>query len=225
MSNDIAFNETVWLAASPDGLFVTHDNGITWSAIPFTTGNLAVDSVRVLGDSQKLRLVSCNAMVFSDDAGKSWTWHDLPLDSGGALRLESADNATLLAAARNGLYISRDNGASWQKLQNGLPSARPDDLLIRDDLWLVSMHGRGLFLSQNRGASWSRMKEWGRHRPLHSANYSRKWSNDGQIYAGPLMMVCTFWTRSELSRSRPPTRKPAKSKPLFLNRFGFSCHT
>jgi photosystem II stability/assembly factor-like uncharacterized protein len=182
--NDIAFNTTEWLAASSDGLFVTHDNGITWSAIPFTSGNLVVDSVRVLGDSQKIRLISSNAMVFSDDAGKSWTWKDLPLDSGGALRLESADDATLLVAARNGLYISGDNGASWQRLQNGLPSARPDDLLIREDLWLVSMHGRGLFLSLNRGASWSPMKGGDDAGPFLQATILANGSHDGPIYVG-----------------------------------------
>jgi photosystem II stability/assembly factor-like uncharacterized protein len=182
--NDIAFNTTGWLAASSDGLFVTHDDGITWRAIPFTTGNLAVDSVRLLGDSQKIRLVSSNAMVFSDDAGKSWTWKDLPLDSGGALRLESADDATLLVAARNGLYISRDNGASWQRLQNGLPSARPEDLLIREDLWLVSMRGRGLFLSLDRGGSWSRMKGGDDASLFVQPAILANGSNDGPIYAG-----------------------------------------
>jgi photosystem II stability/assembly factor-like uncharacterized protein len=180
--NDIAFNTTEWLAASSDGLFVTHDYGITWGAISFTTGNLAVDSVRVLGDSQKIRLVSSNAILFSDDAGKSWTWKDLPLDSGGALRLESADDTTLLVGARNGLYISRDDGASWQRLQNGLPSTRPDDLLIREDLWLVSMHGRGLFLSLNRGGSWSRMKGGDDGGPSIQPTILANGSNDGPIY-------------------------------------------
>jgi photosystem II stability/assembly factor-like uncharacterized protein len=181
--NDMDFNTTEWLAASPDGLFITRDNGITWSAFPFSTGNLAVDSVRASRDGQEIRLVSSNAMVFSDDAGKSWTWKDLPLDSGGALRLETADDATLLAAARNGLYVSRDDGASWQRLQNGLPTARPDDLLIRGDFWLVSMHGRGLFLSLNHGGSWSPMKG-GDDGPFIQPTILANGSNDGPIYAG-----------------------------------------
>ncbi len=182
--NDIAFNATEWFAASPEGLFITHDNGITWRAFPFTSGNLAVDSVRVSRDAQKIRLVSSQAMVFSDDAGKSWTWRDLPLDSGGALRLESADDLTLLAAARNGLYISRDNGASWKRLENGLPAARPDDLLIRQDLWLVWIDGRGLFLSQNLGASWSAMKAASDPGPFMQPTILANGSNNGPIYVG-----------------------------------------
>jgi len=182
--NDIAFSTTTWFAASPDGLFTTRDHGITWSAFPFSTGNLPVDSVRVSRDAQKIRLVSSNAMVFSDDAGKSWTWKDLPFDSGGALRLEFADDATLLAAARNGLYVSRDDGASWQRFQNGLPAARPDDLLVRNDLWLVSIHGRGLFLSQNQGASWSRMKDGNDTNVFIQASVLANGVNDGPIYVG-----------------------------------------
>lgn len=182
--NDIAFAETGWFAASPAGLFVTRDYGATWNALPFSSGNLAVDSVRVSPDGQKLRIISSNAMVFSDDAGKSWTWHDLPLDSGGAIRLEFAANGTLLAAARNALYVSRDDGATWQKLQNGLPAARPDDLLIRTDEWLVSMHGRGLFLSQDQGASWAPVNEPGGTGAYGQLSILASGAADGLVYAG-----------------------------------------
>lgn len=182
--NDIAFNKTEWFAASPDGLFITRDSGITWSAFPFTTVNLPVDSVQVSRDAQKIRLVSSNAMVFSDDAGKSWTWKDLPLDSGGALLLESADDATLLVAARSGLYISRDNGATWQRLQNGLPSARPDDLLIRQDLWLVSIRDRGLFLSRNHGVSWFCMRDGDDVSSFIQPTILANGSDGGLIYVG-----------------------------------------
>jgi photosystem II stability/assembly factor-like uncharacterized protein len=182
--NDIAFAETVWFAASPAGLFVTRDYGVTWNALPFSSGNLAVDSVRVSPDAQKLRIISSNAMVFSDDAGKSWSWHDLPLDSGGAIRLEFAANGTLLAAARNALYVSRDDGATWQELQNGLPAAKPDDLLIRDGQWLVSMHDRGLFLSQDQGASWSSVKEPGDAGAYVNLSILASGVAGGLIYAG-----------------------------------------
>ena len=182
--NDMAFAEKVWFAASPAGLFVTRDHGVTWNSLPFSSGDLAVGWVRVSPDGQKLRIVSSNAMVFSDDAGKSWTWHDLPLESGGAIRLEFAASGTLLAAARNALYVSRDNGATWQKLQNGLPAARPDDLLIRTDEWLVSMHGRGLFLSQDRGSSWSPVEVPGGTGAYSQFSSLARGVTDGLIYAG-----------------------------------------
>ena len=182
--NDMAFVGKAWFAASPAGLFATRDYGVTWNALPFSSGNLAVDSVRVSPDGQKLRIVSSNAMVFSDDAGKSWSWHDLPLESGGAIRLESAVNGTLLAAARNALYVSRDDGATWQKLQNGLPAAKPENFLIHNDQWLVSMHERGLFLSQDQGASWSPVKEPGGTGAYGQLSSLASGAADGLIYAG-----------------------------------------
>ncbi len=182
--NDMAFAETAWFAASTDGLFVTQDNGSTWAALPFSTRDLPVDSVRVSSDARRLRIVSSNAMVFSDDAGKTWKWHDLPLDSGGVIRLESADDDTLLAAARNGLYISWDDGAAWRKLQTGLPSTTPVDLLIRPGFWLVAMRGRGLFLSLNNGASWSRVIEPGETNAYLQFTTLTNGTNEGLVYAG-----------------------------------------
>jgi photosystem II stability/assembly factor-like uncharacterized protein len=157
--NGLACGDARCFAATQEGLFFTSDNGNTWAALSFTSANLPVNSVRVSADSQKLRIVSSNAMIFSDDAGRTWKWHDLPLDSGGTIRLEWAAVDMLLAAARNGLYISRDDGASWEKLQSGLPAAAPEDLLIHAGAWLVSVRDRGLFISRNEGASWSRVKE------------------------------------------------------------------
>jgi photosystem II stability/assembly factor-like uncharacterized protein len=157
--NDLACGEAECFAATQEGLFFTSDNGKAWSALSFSSANLPVNSVRVSSDSQRLRIVSSNAMIFSDDAGRTWKWHDLPLDSGGAIRLEWTADNTLLAAARNGLYISRDDGASWERFQDGLPAAAPDDLLIRPGVWLVSVRDRGLFISRNEGVSWTRVKE------------------------------------------------------------------
>lgn len=157
--NDLACGEAECFAATEEGLFFTSDNGKAWSALSLSSANLPVHSVRVSSDSQRLRIVSSDAMIFSDDAGRTWKWHDLPLDSGGAIRLEWTADNTLLAAARNGLYISRDDGASWERFQDGLPAAAPDDLLIRPGVWLVSVRDRGLFISRNEGASWTRVKE------------------------------------------------------------------
>lgn len=157
--NDLACGGAECFAATQQGLFFTSDKGNTWSTLSFTSANLPVNSVRVSSDSQKLRIVSSNAMIFSDDAGRTWKWHDLPLDSGGAIRLEWTAGNALLAAARNGLYISRDDGTSWERFQYGLPAAAPDDLLIRPGLWLVSIRDRGLFVSRDEGVSWARIKE------------------------------------------------------------------
>jgi hypothetical protein len=118
---------------------------------------LPVDSVRVSPDGAEIRIVSSHAMVFSGDAGRSWRWRDLPLESYGALRLGVADATTLLATSPSGLYISRDDGVTWTKAQSGLPASAIRDVLVRPDFWIVSSEKSGLYISRDQGANWSRI--------------------------------------------------------------------
>jgi photosystem II stability/assembly factor-like uncharacterized protein len=160
--NDLYVSDTAWFAASQQGLFVSRDQGKTWSSLRFSSADLPVQSVRASPDGAMIRIASSGGMVFSDNAGRSWTWHDLPLDSGGALKLEWADQTTLVAQTRAGLYLSRDAGTSWIKSSAGLPGARVEELLVGPGLWLVSMQTTGefggLFASGDGGLSWSPLK-------------------------------------------------------------------
>ena len=156
--NDLTFSDTAWFAATEEGLFKSSDAGKSWSQLSFSSLPLPVDSVRVSRDGAKIRIVSSHGMVFSNDAGRSWQWHDLPLESYGALRLEVADAFTLLVTSPSGLYISRDDGTTWTKAQSGLPASAVSDLLVRPEFWVVSSETGGLYISRDQGANWSRIE-------------------------------------------------------------------
>jgi photosystem II stability/assembly factor-like uncharacterized protein len=156
--NDLTFSDKSWFAATEEGLFKSSDAGKSWSRLSFSSLPLPVDSVRVSRDGAEIRIVSSHGMVFSNDAGRSWQWHDLPLDSYGALRLEIADASTLLVTSPSGLYISRDDGATWTKAQSGLPASAISDLLVRPEFWVVSSETGGLYISRDQGANWSRVE-------------------------------------------------------------------
>jgi photosystem II stability/assembly factor-like uncharacterized protein len=156
--NDLTFSDAAWFAATEEGLFKSSDAGQSWSRLSFSSLPLPVNSVRVSQDGTEIRIVSSHGMVFSNDAGRSWQWHDLPLESYGALRLEIADETTLLATSPAGLYISRDDGATWTKAQSGLPAAAVSDLLVRPEFWVVSSEKGGLYISRDQGANWSRIE-------------------------------------------------------------------
>jgi photosystem II stability/assembly factor-like uncharacterized protein len=159
--NDFYVAEAGWFAATEQGLFESRDQGRTWIALRFAPAVLPVESVRASQDAKMIRIVSSHGMVFSGDAGRSWAWHDLPLDSGGALKLEWADESTLLAVGSGGVYISRDAGATWTKEQSGLPAAHAEQLLLRPGLWLASMGSAGLYVSKDDGVSWARVQKAG----------------------------------------------------------------
>jgi photosystem II stability/assembly factor-like uncharacterized protein len=163
--NDMGFADTSWFAATDHGLLRSDDHGETWALMPLgPLPTLPVRSVRVSADGESLWIVSLRGMVFSHDAGKTWSWHDLPESAGSALWLDSArvpdaksGEETLVASAENGLYISRDSGAKWNRVGSGLPQAPIQDLAIAGATFLASMRTGGLYLSRDAGRTWTRV--------------------------------------------------------------------
>jgi len=161
--SDMAFSRDQWFAATEGGLLASSDRGATWAIFPLgPMTTLPVNSVRVSAGGQNLWVVSLRGLVFSRDAGKTWSWHDLPLEAGGALRLDVAPGATvgqtLAAAARNGLYISRDGGNHWQQAAYGLPEAPIQALAIAGSVFLASVQTGGLYISYDSGRTWARIE-------------------------------------------------------------------
>ena len=157
---DMAFSSKEWYAATSRGLLVSADQGATWRLTPvgpLTT--LPVQSVRVSSNGVRIRVVSLRGLVFSDDGGKSWTWHDLPLESGGAVTLDAQpdDENTLVASARNGLYLSRDAGETWQRAASGLPSTPVQSFAASGGVFFASMRTGGLYVSSDSGRTWERV--------------------------------------------------------------------
>jgi photosystem II stability/assembly factor-like uncharacterized protein len=163
--NDMGFADDAWFAATDHGLLRSEDRGENWALMPLgPLPILPVRSVRVSADGESLWVVSLRGMVFSHDAGKTWSWHDLPESAGSALWLDSAPEVnasgrkeTLVASAENGLYISRDAGVKWNRVGSGLPQAPIQDLAIAGATFLASMKTGGLYLSRDAGRTWTRV--------------------------------------------------------------------
>lgn len=158
--NDIAYSSQEWYAATSNGLLVSADRGSTWRRKPVAPlDSLPVQSVRVSSNGLRIRVVSLRGLVFSDDGGNSWTWHDLPLQSGGAVRLDAqpGEENTLVVLARNGLYISRDAGKAWQQAAAGLPSTAVLGFAATGGVFVASMSTGGLYVSSDFGLTWDRV--------------------------------------------------------------------
>jgi photosystem II stability/assembly factor-like uncharacterized protein len=157
---NLAFSSNAWFAATGRGLLVSTDHGATWgrkAVGPLET--LPVQSVRASADGRRLRVVSLRGLVFSDDGGNSWTWHDLPLSSGGAVTLYvvPGDDQTMVAIARTGLYISRDAGNTWQLAASGLPATPVQDFAASGGVFVAAMRTGGLYVSADAGRTWERV--------------------------------------------------------------------
>lgn len=158
--NEMAFSSNAWYAATDAGLYWSSDRGRTWTPKPIgPLTTLPVQSVRVSPDGERIWVVSLRGLVFSMDGGKSWSWHDLPLSSGGTLSLEldRDDPSTMIARAHNGLYISRDAGSTWQQAGAGLPATPVQDFAASEGVFLASMRTGGLYVSSDAGRTWTRL--------------------------------------------------------------------
>ena len=157
---DMAFSSKGWYAATNRGLLVSRDSGLTWTRTP--VGGLvtvSIQSVRVSTNGLRIRIASQRGLVFSDDGGKSWTWHDAPPNSGDVLVLDTNlnDENRLIAMCSDGLYFSRDAGRAWQHVASGLPSTAVQDFSAKGSRFVAAMRTGGLYVSADSGNTWDRL--------------------------------------------------------------------
>ena len=156
--NDMTFCSEAWYAATEEALLVSHDEGKTWRAVPFGPLSLPTRSVRVSPDGRRIWAVSLRGIVYSLDAGSSWAWRDLPVDAGGALHLDAADESNFFAIGSRALYVSLDSGHTWRKAGNGLPQVPIQQVAIVAGNVFAAAQSGGIFYSRDRGLTWSRLE-------------------------------------------------------------------
>lgn len=153
----------IWSGANDGPVYVTQDNGGTWTNVTprSVPAGGRVDSVdpsphdaatayiaihrNLLGDTRPYILRTSNY-------GKSWT---LLTNKGSGIpenvptrvvREDPVRPGLLYAGTDIGVFVSFDDGASWQSMQYNLPVTQVTDLKIfRDDLVLSTM-GRGFWI-------------------------------------------------------------------------------
>lgn len=152
---DMGFSRSGWYAATRYGLLRSDDHGATWREVRFAPLILPARSVAVSADGNRLWVATEHGLAYSLDAGRTWSWHNLPPSAGSALRLVLAGPQTLLALTQKGLFISYDGGAAWQHAAHGLPEVRIRDVAVAGDTFLASLNMGGLYISHDRGHTWS----------------------------------------------------------------------
>ncbi|HKO05156.1 MAG TPA: hypothetical protein VJW51_10420 [Candidatus Acidoferrales bacterium] len=156
--DEMAFSTDGWYAATEEALLVSRDDGATWRAVPFGPLSLPTRSVRASLDGRRLWAVSLRGIVYSLDAGATWAWRDLPVDAGGALRLEAADESTFFAIGNRALYFSWDAGRTWRKAGNGIPQVPIQQVAVVSGVVFAAVQSGGIYYSRDRGGSWDRLE-------------------------------------------------------------------
>jgi photosystem II stability/assembly factor-like uncharacterized protein len=144
-----------WLAATSAGLFISTNDGKSWSGGP-VLGKQDLVSVRGTGDL--IVTATRIAVLLSADSGTSWIQASLPsyLTVRG---VTVTPDAQILVAAREGAYLSSDAGATWHHVLNGLPDKNISSVVYDESgkrLLATSTVTGVVFESRDGGRSWSR---------------------------------------------------------------------
>lgn len=157
-SLDILFN----FAGRRSGLYRSTDAGKSWQARSIVAGeSLSVTALAFspnFAEDQTLFAALTGGVAFSNDAGESWLWAQLPTPppyvSALLLSPNFAEDKTLFVATlEDGVLRSVDGGASWQAWNFGLLDKQVLSLALNDES-VYAGTGMGLFRSHNGGRSW-----------------------------------------------------------------------
>ena len=154
--NDLEIRDGQWLAATSMGLFISTDEGKSWSGGPILDRRVFV-SVQSSGD---LQVVATEADVLvSKDKGTVWQLSSLPRELFGIRSVTVTADADILVASQGGGFRSSDGGQSWARVLNGLPERNISSISYDEygqRLLATSNESSVIYESKDGGHSWRR---------------------------------------------------------------------
>ena len=127
----------VYAATEGQGLYVSPDDGVSWSLASANTSQLSVSSLVVdpVTTSTLYAATLQYGMYASTDSGAAWTLANTGLDcAGGAGILISPTNPKqiFLTAGATGITVSNDGGSTWASANSGIPPVPSQGILVLD---------------------------------------------------------------------------------------------
>jgi len=160
--NDIEITPTKWLAATSAGLYVSSDEGKSWSKNA-ALRSLYLVSVRALGDV--IVLATPRKVLVSADHGKRWRASPgMPLQVNGIQGLTTTADGQIIVASREGAFRTHNFGARWDHMHLGLPSKNITCVTYDEShqrLLATSAESTSVFESRDGGHIWHRSSDTG----------------------------------------------------------------
>ncbi len=155
--NCLVISQMNLFAGTGDGVFLSTNNGTSWTAVDFGLTNYRVMSLAVSGTN--LFAGTFDGRVFlSTNNGTSWT----RVNSGFApdlITLAVSGTNLFAGTVHYGVILSTNNGTSWTAVDSGLTNIFSVNALAVSGANLFAGSGQipggGVFLSTNNGTSWT----------------------------------------------------------------------
>jgi photosystem II stability/assembly factor-like uncharacterized protein len=153
-------------AGTPGGLFLTTDDGSSWTDV---SGNLPDDDIVSLlvipNLPQSILVVGTNQTIWrSSDGGATWAATSALILNASQLVADPVVQGRAWAATQSGLFVSTDYGATWSRPSTGIGISDPGvyrsavDPKNPNTVYAGSGHGEdgdGLYKSADGGLTWT----------------------------------------------------------------------
>lgn len=173
-------------AATPYGVFGTHDGCATWQDLSAGITGGFTSCVRV--DNHDSRLLYCAAeegAFLSADRGVTWKRMGLSVRGVRTITQHPVDPRILIAGTEeNGIYVTRNGGTWWEKSEAGVDHttfyAVAFDPTAPDTVYAAG-YVTGVYRSIDGGQRWARMNQGLTNLTFHSLAVDPK--NGRRVYA------------------------------------------
>jgi hypothetical protein len=189
--NTFAVSGNTIFAGTARGLFLSTNNGTSWTAVNSGLTNMRINSLAVSGSSIFAGSEG-NGVFLSTNDGEHWTAVNSGLTDNHILSLAVNQSQIVFAGTNGGVFHSTNNGVNWNAANAGLsdPIAKVDFLVnffaVSGSIIFAGTYSSGpaiepafsMFFSTNNGLNWE----------IDTA-FSSNWAsslavNSGNIFAG-----------------------------------------
>ncbi|MFN8164771.1 MAG: hypothetical protein U0X76_00990 [Bacteroidia bacterium] len=151
--SDLLIDGTNLLAASGNGVVISADHGMTWTAS--NNGISGAAPTCFLKSGANILVGTSGTGVYaSSDGGATWNYSSIGMTSANVKCLYEF-GSSIFAGTTSGLYLSTDGGQNWSLSMSGIGGTEILSLTGRSTYLFAGVTGFGVYRSDDYGATWN----------------------------------------------------------------------
>ena len=178
----IAINGSNTFAGTTGGIYLSTDNGGSWTPVNNGLSCLDVKALAISGNNIFAGTIG-GGMFLSTDNGSNWKAvnNGLPGINNHILSLTISGDNIFAGTVRDGVFLSTDNGSSWTAINSGITNKTIWSLASSGSNIFAGTETAGVFLSTNNGNSWTAISTG---LPSNALNVQTLLIDGNNIFAG-----------------------------------------
>lgn len=142
-------------ADSVDGIFISIDNGESWSVSNHGLTNKHVSALEIYGSNLFVGTIG-GGIFRSNDNGNQWTPINNGLEDKNVYAI-AVNNSNIFAGTSSGIYISKNSGTNWNITNSEIDETERGvcSFAVNGSNIFAGTYQGNIFLSTNNGNSWN----------------------------------------------------------------------